>query len=62
MAPKRKLKQTSKYEEKSNDSSLSSSNKRNKKTEIILIFIINVLTDMFDITVKIEYVKFIETS
>ena len=46
MAPKRKLKQTSNYEEKFNSSSLSSSNKRNKKTEDILTSVITVLTDM----------------
>ena len=45
MAPKRKLKQTSNYEEKPNNSSLSSSNKRNKKTEDVLTSIITVLID-----------------
>ena len=49
MAPKRKLKQTSDYEEKSNDSFLPSSNKRMKKTEDVLISIIDILTDMYDI-------------
>ena len=49
MASKRKLNKISNYEEKFNDSSLLSSNKRNKKTEIVLISIITVLTDMFDI-------------
>ena len=49
MAPKRKLKQTSNYEEKFKGSSISSSNKRNKKTEDVLTSIITVLTDLFDI-------------
>ena len=49
MAPKRKQKQTSNYKEKSNDSSLTSSNKRNKKAEDVLTSIITVLTDMFGI-------------
>ena len=49
MASKRKLNKISNYEEKFNDSSLLSSNKRNKKTEIVLISIITVLTDMLDI-------------
>ena len=48
MAPKRNLKQTSNYEEKSNGSFLSSSNKRNKKTEDVLTSIIKILTDMFN--------------
>ena len=47
MAPKIKLKQISNYEEKSNGSYLSSSNKKNKKTEDVLTSIITVLTDMF---------------
>ena len=49
ITPKRKLKQISNYEEKPNGSSLSSSNKRNKKKEDVSTFIITVLTDMFDI-------------
>ena len=49
MAPIRKLKNISNYEEKSNGSSLSSSNKRNMITEDALASIITVLTDMFDI-------------
>ena len=49
MAPKRKLNKTSNYKEKFNGSSLENSNKRNKKTEDVLAFIIMVLTDMFDI-------------
>ena len=49
MTPKRKLKQISNYEEMSNCSSLSSSNKRNKKTEDVLASVIKVLTEMFDI-------------
>ena len=48
MAPKRKLKQTSNHEEKSNGSSLSSSNIRNKKTEDVLTSVITILTDLFD--------------
>ena len=49
MAPIRKLKQISNYEEQSNGSSLLSSNNRNKKTEVVLTSIIKVLPDMFDI-------------
>ena len=49
MASKRKLKQISNYEEKSNGLSLSSSDKRNKKTEDALTSIITVLIDRFDI-------------
>ena len=43
MTPKIKSNQFSNYEEKSNRSSLSSSNKRNKKTEDVLTSIITVL-------------------
>ena len=48
MASKRKLNQTSNYEEKSSSLSLSSSNKRNKKTEDVLASIITVLTDIIN--------------
>ena len=49
MTLKRKLKQISNYEEMSNGSSLSSSNKRYKKTEDVLASVIIFLTEMFDI-------------
>ena len=49
MTPKRKLKQISNYEEMSNGSSVSSSNKRNKITDDVLASVIKVLTEMFDI-------------
>ena len=49
MALKRKLKQISNNEEKSNGSSLSSINKRNKKTKDVLTFTITILIDMFGI-------------
>ena len=59
MAPKRKLKQISYYYEKSIGSSLSSSNKRNKKTEDVLASIITVLTDMFNsiFTCNVKWVQ-----
>ena len=59
MTPKRKLKQTTNYEEKSNGSYLSSSKKRNKKTENALTSIIMILTDMFNIifTCNVRWVQ-----
>ena len=50
MASKIKQKQISNNEEKSNGSSLSSSNKRNKKTGDVSTSIITVLAGIFDIS------------